>query len=138
MARTVPSLISRRRGTLAILRLAEFRHIVWKPPSRRKRQPRLLRAPQGHPVSCLSKLNWLAHSIYRKITLGHFPIEFHHQLQGLKQVFLCLLQRFPLGNRRRDLLDKAGVPPSFAGSNTAVNFISATYHATAPSSNPFP
>lgn len=66
-----------------------------------------------------------------------FPIAFHHQFQSLKQVFLCFLQRFPLRNGGRDLLDKAGVTPSFADSNTAVNFMWATNHSRIPSGHRF-
>ena len=39
IARTVPSLISRRRGTLAMRPLRGFSHTLCAPPSRRKAQP---------------------------------------------------------------------------------------------------
>ena len=66
MARTVPSLISRWRGTLAILCNAGLNQILWAAPSRYKTQPWSRRWRSNSASFMLPLFGNLAHGVWGK------------------------------------------------------------------------
>src|SRR3989454_12312445 len=122
MARTVPSLISRWRGTLAILCNAGLNQMLWAAPSRYKRNHR---AADGVPiprVSCFRDFDYLADGLWGKTFFCKLALALQRQFERVRKIRFGLFDGFALRNRGRNLFHKAGIATLFGGVKNGCQF----------------
>ncbi len=113
MARTVPSLISRWRGTLAILCNAGLNQILWAAPSRTKRNRASADGVPIPRVSCFRDFDYLAHGVCGKAFFRKLALALQRQFQRVRKIRFGLFDGFALRNRGRNLFHKAGIATLF-------------------------